>query len=117
LLKLASPSVSTVARLSSTQKTVSRISERTNNHTERVQHVSRDTEIGELLHQAIERNQIILLLAEILKQKAWEESKNYVAAVRDLDNILAQTRESSVFVQRARKLLSSTAHRSRKTAN
>jgi hypothetical protein len=56
-----------------------------------------------LLHKAIEHNQVILLLAELLKQKAWEDNKNYVAALKDLDAIISQVRESSALLQKARK--------------
>jgi hypothetical protein len=56
-----------------------------------------------LLHKAIEHNQVILLLAELLKQRAWEDNKNYVAAVKDLDAIISQVRESSALLQKARK--------------
>jgi lipopolysaccharide biosynthesis regulator YciM len=62
-----------------------------------------------LLDKAIEHNQIILARAEILKQKAWEDNKNYVAAVRDLDTIISQTRESSNLLQMARKCIANNA--------
>jgi hypothetical protein len=59
--------------------------------------------VDELLHKAIEHNQVILLLAELMKQRAWEDNKNYIAAVKDLDNLIFQTKESSNLLQRARK--------------
>jgi ssDNA-binding replication factor A large subunit len=59
--------------------------------------------VDSLLHKAIERNQVILLVAELLKQRAWEDNRNYVAAMRDLESIIEEVQESSQLLQEARK--------------
>lgn len=58
-----------------------------------------------LLHRAIEHNQIIQLVAELMKQRAWDDNKNYVAAVNDLDKIIEETRESSSLLHQARNVM------------
>jgi hypothetical protein len=66
--------------------------------------------VDSLLHKAIERNQVILLVAELLKQRAWEDNRNYVAATRDLESIIEEVQESSQLLQEARKKNTSKNH-------
>jgi hypothetical protein len=73
------------------------------NHTKSLSLKATEDNADLLLHKAIEHNQVILLLAELMKQRAWEDNKNYVAAVKDLDAIISQVRESSALLQKARK--------------
>jgi hypothetical protein len=59
--------------------------------------------VDTLLHKAIEHNQVILLVADLMKQKAWEDSRNYTSVVKDLECIISHTRDSSILLQEARK--------------